>query len=51
MLEAGEYGAAVECFDEIPDYMNYKDISTLLYEYIDENHTICPNCGHVVEID
>ena len=42
-LNEGKYQKAVECFKEIPDYPNYRDISDLLQE-----HNICPECGQVL---
>lgn len=42
-LNEGKYQKAVECFKEIPNYLNYRDISDLLQEY-----DTCPECGQVL---
>lgn len=46
LLEEGNYKDAVDCFSELPDYMNYKDIRDLLKEY--EVYDVCPYCGHIL---
>lgn len=46
LLESGKYKEAVERFDDIPDYTNYRDISKLLEKY---GFSICPYCGALLE--
>lgn len=43
LLENGFYDKALKKFEEIPDYMNYKDIDELL-----GLPEICPECGHEI---
>ena len=40
LLQIGEYEAAVERFNDIPNYQEYQDISDLL-----TMKHICPSCG------
>lgn len=47
LLESGDYMGAIECFNDIPDYIEYEDISELLKKYKVDN--VCPYCGHVIE--
>lgn len=46
-LESGEIDSAIECFDQIPNYIQYKDIKELFIEYEIDN--ICPNCGKSID--
>ena len=46
LLESGETDSAIECFHQIPNYINYKDIRKLIVEY--DIDTICPNCGESI---
>ena len=46
LLEAGKYMEAVERFNDIPNYINYRDIEELIIEYnID---FVCPHCGKML---
>lgn len=45
LLESGCYDKAIDCFNEIPDCRNYKDIGDLLKDH----QLICPYCGSVIE--
>ena len=44
LLDAGNYKESIECFNDIPNYTNYRDISKLL-----EKHKICQYCGSLLE--
>lgn len=44
LLYTGDYIKAIDCFNDIPDYMNYKDISDLLEGY----QVVCPHCGELL---
>lgn len=46
LLEEGKYTEAVDCFSDIPDYMDYQDISKLLNKY---GVSVCPHCGALLE--
>ena len=46
LLNDGNVDSALDCFDDIPNYTRYRDISQLLKE---NNFQICPNCGAVVD--
>lgn len=45
-LEAGDYDAAIDKFEEIPNYTQYRDVSELL---INHKIDVCPNCGHALK--
>ena len=47
LLKSGNYMAAIDCFNDIPDYIEYKDIAELLREY--EVKDVCPYCGHILK--
>lgn len=46
LLETGNYKEAIECFDDIPSYTDYRDISKLLKKH---GFSICPHCGSLLE--
>lgn len=46
LLNEGNVDSALDCFDNIPNYTRYRDISQLLEE---SNIQICPNCGAIVD--
>ena len=46
LLETGNYKGAIECFNDIPNYTDYRDVSELLEKY---EFSICPNCGSLLE--
>lgn len=46
LLDAGNYKEAIECFNDIPNYTNYRDISKLLEKH---GFSICPYCGSLLE--
>ena len=46
LLQEGRYTEAIESFRNIPNYIQYKDISELFDEY---QIPVCPNCGLPLE--
>lgn len=46
LLQEGRYTKAIDCFHNIPNYIQYKDISELLNKY---KIPVCPNCGLPLE--
>lgn len=46
MLENGDYTKAINCFNRIPNYIDYQDISELLDKY---DVPVCPHCGALLE--
>ena len=45
LLESGQYFEAIECFENISNYMGYRDIPELLEKY----QVVCPECGSVLK--
>ena len=46
LLEEGKYEEAIDCFNDIPDYIRYQDIAELLDEY---DVPVCRHCGSLLE--
>ena len=46
LLEQGKLTDAIECFEDIPDYINYRDMPEVLDRY---NIPVCPHCGYPLE--
>ena len=46
LLQEGRYTEAIDSFRNIPNYIQYKDISELFDEY---QIPVCPNCGLPLE--
>ena len=44
LLDAGDYDAAINRIDDIPDYVNYRDVAEVF-----DLHKVCPHCGSVLE--